>query len=46
MFNKAMARKDTHECMRITQDMLWDWNWEGIRESDESEISSLDKIDI
>jgi hypothetical protein len=46
MFKKAMARQDTHERVRITQDVLWDWNWEGIRESDESEISSLDKIDI
>ena len=46
MIKKAMARQDTHERVRITQDVLWDWNWEGIRESDESEISSLDKIDI
>jgi hypothetical protein len=26
--------------------VLWDWSWEGIRESDESENIRLDKIDI
>jgi|APFre7841882793_1041355.scaffolds.fasta_scaffold112167_1 hypothetical protein len=46
MFNKAMACQDTHERVRITQDVLWDWSWEGIRESDESENIRLDKIDI
>jgi hypothetical protein len=46
MVFKAMAHQDTHERVRITQDVLWDWNREGIRESDESENISLDKIDL